>query len=81
MGDMSEQDLSEHPFADRRVRALIGLSGSLMIAVVAVLFIDDPTLRWAMLGIAALDVIVTPYILGLVFEQSEHGDSPVWSGD
>jgi hypothetical protein len=77
---MSEHDISQNPFADRRVRTLVGLSGGLAIGVIAVLFIEDPTVRWVMLGIAALDVVVTPYILGLVARQ-ETGDSTEWSGD
>lgn len=67
-------ELAENPFADRRVRALLGLSGGLMIATVAVLFIDDPTTTYLALGFAVLDVIVTPYVLGRVATERNSDD-------
>jgi hypothetical protein len=78
---MTENDVSEHPLADRRVRGLVGLFSSSTVVVVAVLFFEDPVLQAAMLGFAVLDLVATTYILGLVFERAEGGDTAGWSGD
>ena len=58
----------DNPLADKRVRSLMGLSSGLIVAVVAIFFVEPP-LTYLMLGIAVLDVIATPYILGLAMEQ------------
>jgi hypothetical protein len=60
----------QNPLADRRVRSLMGLSSGVLVAVVAVFFVDPP-ITYLMLGIAVLDVIATPYILGRAMEQQE----------
>lgn len=52
-----------NPLRDRRVRGLIGLSGAVVVAFVAIFFLEG-TIRWVVLGVALLDAIVTPYILG-----------------
>ncbi|ERH09984.1 MAG: hypothetical protein J07HX64_01750 [halophilic archaeon J07HX64] len=77
---MTENDLSGHPLADRRVRGLLGLSSGSTIVIVAVLFFEDPVVQAAMLGFAVLDLIVTTYILGLLFERAET-EAAGWSGD
>ncbi|MFC7057852.1 hypothetical protein [Halovenus salina] len=61
----------EHPFANSNVRILLGLMSSLTIVVVAVLFVDDALLTALMVGIAAVDAVVTPYVLGLAIENAE----------
>lgn len=62
-------EMRENPFADRRVRGLIGLSGGVLIAAIAVFF-TEPPLTWVLLGVAVLDVIVTPSLLGKSVSQS-----------
>jgi len=62
-----------NPLEDRRVRSALGLFSASIIAVVAVFFVDG-MLRWLMLGIAAIDLLATPYILGLAIEQAEEED-------
>jgi len=72
---MSQSDSTvEQPLADQRVRSLIGFAGGAMIAVVSVLFLEPP-LTWVGLGVAALDVTVTPYLLGKAVQTSETTDS------
>jgi hypothetical protein len=73
---MTERIQSEeyHPFADSRVRALLGLSGGITILIVAFLFIEEPMVRWLLVGVAAVDVIVTPYMLKWVAEQAGHDE-------
>ncbi|AEH38099.1 hypothetical protein [Halopiger xanaduensis] len=44
------------------VRWGIGLSGGLVVAVIAILFLEG-TMQLAALGIAVLDMVVTPLIL------------------
>ncbi|WP_135664369.1 hypothetical protein [Halorhabdus rudnickae] len=60
----------ENPLRDRRVRGLIGLSGAAVVAFVAIFFLEG-TIRWVVLGVALLDAIVTPYILGKGLENEE----------
>jgi hypothetical protein len=69
-----------NPLADRRVRTLVGFVGGLSIAVVAVLFVEPP-LTWLLLGVAVLDVLVTPYVLGRAIERQEIDDTTGWSGN
>lgn len=63
----------DNPLADARVRTLIGLSGAAVVAAVAILFLEG-TLRWIVLGVAALDAIVTPYILKRAVENADGED-------
>lgn len=63
-------DADEHPFADKRVRSLVGLSGGIVIAVVAFLYLEGIA-QWIGYGIAVLDVVITPYILGKAVEMEE----------
>lgn len=63
----------ENPFADRRVRSVLGLFSATMIAIVAIVFLDG-MIRWAMLAFAAFDLVMTPYMLGLVARQSDDED-------
>lgn len=60
----------ENPLRDRRVRGLIGLSGAAVVALVAILFLEG-TLRWIVLGVALVDAIVTPWILGQAVDNPE----------
>lgn len=58
-----------NPLESPLVRYGIGLSGALVIAVVAVLFLEGVT-RYMALGIAVLDAVVTPKILERAAEQN-----------
>jgi len=60
----------DNPFADKRIRSLMGLLSGLIVAGIAIFFVDPP-LTYLMLGIAVFDVIATPYILGMAMEQQE----------
>jgi len=77
---MSETDRSGNPLADRRVRGLVGLFSGSTVAIVAVLFFEDPVVQATMLGFAVLDLVATTYVLGLVFERAED-ETTGWSGD
>lgn len=54
--------MSDSPFENTLLRYGIGLSGAVVIAFVALFFLEG-TVRWIALGIAALDAVVTPTIL------------------
>ena len=54
--------MSQHPFANPLIRHGIGLSGAVVVALVAYLFLDGTT-QLVAYGIAALDLLVTPQIL------------------
>jgi hypothetical protein len=54
--------MSQHPFANPLVRHGIGLSGAVVVALVAYLFLDG-TVQLVAYAIAALDLLVTPQIL------------------
>ncbi|ESP87934.1 hypothetical protein [Candidatus Halobonum tyrrellensis] len=54
--------MSDSPFANPLLRYGIGLSGAVVIAFVALFFLEGAT-RWIALGIAALDAVVTPMVL------------------
>ena len=69
----------EHPFADRRVRSAMGLFSATIVLVVAFLFVDG-VVRWAMVGVAAIDLVATPYILGLAMEQQESDEPSGFEG-
>lgn len=58
----------DNPLADKRIRSLIGLSGALVIAIIAIVYLEGIA-QWIGLGIAVLDAAVTPYILGLAVEE------------
>ncbi|CCQ33985.1 hypothetical protein HLRTI_002011 [Halorhabdus tiamatea SARL4B] len=66
----------DNPLADARVRRLIGLSGAAVLAAVAILFLEG-SLRWIVLGVAALDAIVTPYILKQAVENDDESEEEV----
>lgn len=57
----------DHPLADRRVRAMVGLLGGLAVVVVSVLFLEG-FLRWIGFAIGVMDALVTPYFLGKAVE-------------
>jgi hypothetical protein len=59
-----------HPFENPAVGYGIGAMGAATIAVVALVFIDDQTLRYALLAIAVLDLLVTPQILKRAVQDS-----------
>jgi len=69
----------QHPFADRRVRSVLGLFSATMVLVVAFLFVDG-TVRWVMVGVAAIDLVATPYILGLAMDQQETDEPSGFEG-
>lgn len=57
-----------NPLADKRVRSLIGLSGGLLVALIAYFFLEG-TVQLVAYGIAVLDAVVTPIILGKAAQQ------------
>ncbi|RXK50551.1 hypothetical protein [Halorientalis pallida] len=59
-----------NPLADRRIRGAIGLSGALVVVFVAYFFLEG-TVQLVAYGIAVLDAIVTPIVLGKAVEQNE----------
>lgn len=58
---------AENPLADKRVRSLVGLLSAGTIALVALLFLDG-LIRLVVLGVAAVDAVLTPYMLGLAID-------------
>jgi len=62
-----------NPLADKRVRGAIGLSGALVVVFVAYFFLEG-TVQLVAYGIAVVDAIVTPIILGKAAEQAEQGE-------
>lgn len=64
-----------NPLESKLVRTLIALSGASIAAVVGVLFFEG-LMRWLIIGIAVLDVLVTPYILRLAVEQDQSQGDP-----
>jgi hypothetical protein len=68
-------DEQANPLESSLVRTLIALSGASVAAAVGVLFFDG-LLRWLIIGIAVLDVIVTPYILKMAAEQNQPQSDP-----
>jgi predicted Co/Zn/Cd cation transporter (cation efflux family) len=63
-------DPEDNPFANSNVRILLGLSSALIVVFVAFFFVDDTMLRWLMVAIAAMDAVVTPYILKMAVEDA-----------
>jgi hypothetical protein len=55
---------------DSRIRTLIGLVGGTAIAVTSILFLSG-LWQWVGLGLAVVDVLFTPYLLG-VAARTEH---------
>jgi len=51
-----------NPFENSLFRSMIGLTGGITVAVIAILFFEG-TMRLLLLGIAVADTLVTPYIL------------------
>jgi hypothetical protein len=69
---MPENKASENPLLNPRFRYGVAAMSTLAIVIVAFLFVDDTTVRVAMLAVGVLDLLVTPRILKLAAEQ----DSP-----
>jgi len=63
-------DPEDHPFANSKVRTLLGLSSALIVVFVAFFFVEDAMLRWLMVAVAAIDAVVTPYVLKLAVENA-----------
>lgn len=59
----------ENPLADRRVRALFGLVGGIIIASIGVIYFDGPVM-WFLIAFGVFDALFTPYILGKAFEEN-----------
>jgi hypothetical protein len=59
---------AENPLADKRVRSLVGLLSAGTIGLVAILFLDGP-IQLVFLGVAAVDAVMTPYMLGLAADD------------
>jgi hypothetical protein len=57
------------PFENPAVRYGIAFVQAAVIAVVAFVFLDG-TMRWLALGIAVLDILVTPRILKMSAEEN-----------
>jgi hypothetical protein len=57
----------------------MGLFSATIVLVVAFLFVDG-VVRWAMVGVAAIDLVATPYILGLAMEQQESDEPSGFEG-
>jgi hypothetical protein len=70
----SAHSSTDNPLADSRVRLFLGLSGGITILVVAFLFIEDPMVRWLLVAVAAVDVVLTPYMLKWAAEQAENDE-------
>jgi hypothetical protein len=68
-------EADEHPFANKNVRLLIGLSGAVVALFVAFFFVPPGLTRWAIVGVAAVDVVVTPWILKRAAEQAEANEA------
>jgi hypothetical protein len=68
-------EADENPFANRNVRVLVGLSGAVVALFVAFFFIPPGTVRWVIVGVAAIDAVVTPQILKRAAEQSETSEA------
>ncbi len=64
-----------NPLESSLVRTLIALSGASVAAAVGIFFFEGLT-RWLIIGIAVLDVIVTPYILKMAVEQEQTQGDP-----
>jgi hypothetical protein len=60
--------MNETVLASKRNRSLVGLSGAIPVAIVAVLFFEG-VLLWLALALAAADVVFVPYVLGRIVEQ------------
>ena len=60
---------AENPLSDKRVRSLLGLLSAGTIAMVGLLFLDGLA-RIALIAFAAADAVITPYLLGLAFDES-----------
>jgi len=52
-----------NPFANPLVRYGIAAMNAAIVVAVAFLFVDGGTLRTLLLGIAVLEVVVTPFVL------------------
>lgn len=61
--------MNEQFLQSKRNRSLIGLAGAIPIAVIAVVLFEG-AMMWTLLALAVVDVVVTPYILGLAVEET-----------
>ncbi|MFC6954627.1 hypothetical protein [Halorubellus litoreus] len=48
----------------------VGVGGAIIVAVVGTLFFEPP-IRYLLYGIAVLDAVVTPYVIGKAMEQND----------
>lgn len=69
-------EAQEHPFANSNLRILLGLSSSLMLVFVAFVFVPGGILRWLLVAFAAVDVVLTPYMLKMVVANLEENEVP-----
>lgn len=60
----------ENILADRKVRFGLGISGAIILAFVALVYLDGLA-RQAVLIVAILDAVITPKILKMAAEQQE----------
>lgn len=71
-------EAGDNLLANQNVRIAVGLMGSVTILVVAFLFIEPGPVRWALVAMAVIDAIGTPYILGLAVEHDEEEQTQSW---
>jgi hypothetical protein len=57
-----------NPLESPLFRYGVGIAGAILVAVVGTLFVEPP-IRYLVYGIAFLDVIITPWVLGKAMEQ------------
>ncbi|WP_132058070.1 hypothetical protein [Halorussus amylolyticus] len=60
----------DSPFENPSLRYGLGLSSAAILVVVAFTFLEG-TIRWIVLGLAVLEVVVTPRILKMAAEQAD----------
>lgn len=60
------------PLESPVIRYGIGIISASIAALVAFAFVDG-TIRWVILGVAAIDLVVTPQILRLAVENNAGG--------
>jgi hypothetical protein len=72
MGHMEEQ---QNPFENELLRAGLGLTSGLIVAMVALFFFEG-TMRLLLLGFAAFDAVFTPYMLKKAAVQQRQANDP-----
>ncbi|WP_436934253.1 hypothetical protein [Halovenus marina] len=60
--------MNEGVLKSKRNRSLLGLVGAIPVAIVGVVLFDGPML-WLLLGVAALDAVLFPYLLGRAVDE------------